>query len=151
MPKIDVAHAPLKTGSRYPKPFDAPCRDKSRRKLAEAAGLTRLGINLLELSPGAWSSQRHWHDRTDEFVWVVEGEVTLVTNAGEQTLRAGECAAFRGGDPDAHHLQNRSERRALVLEVGSREPHDEITTYSDIDMVATPTGYFRQDGSPYAK
>ena len=149
MPKIDVAQAPLKSSSRYPQPFDVPCRNKSRRRLAEAAGLKRLGVNLLELSPGAWSSQRHWHSGMDEFVWVVEGEVTLVTNAGEQTLRAGECAAFRAGDPDAHHLQNRSERRALVLEVGSNEPRDEVTTYPDIDLIATPDGYFHKDGGPY--
>ena len=77
--KIDVAGARARAGSRYPKPFDEPCRNKTRRRLGLAVGLTQFGVNLLELGPGAWSSQRHWHAREDEFVYIVRGRVVLVT------------------------------------------------------------------------
>src|SRR5215472_26851 len=79
--KIDVTKAPVRAGSRYPKPFDGPCQNKTRRRLAAAAGLTQFGVNLLELEPGAWSSQRHWHPEVDEFVYVLRGSVVLVTNS----------------------------------------------------------------------
>src|SRR5664279_4113882 len=99
MKKIDIQGAPVSAGSRYPEPFARPCRNKLRRRLAVAAGLKHIGINLLELDPGAWSSQRHWHSEAEEFVYVLEGEVVLVTERGEETLRAGDCAAFLPGDP----------------------------------------------------
>ena len=104
--KIDVASARARAGSRYPKPFDEPCQDKTRRRLGLAAGLTQFGVNLLELGPGAWSSQRHWHAHEDEFVYVVRGPVVLVTDAGETILDTGDCAAFKAGERDGHHLQN---------------------------------------------
>jgi len=99
MNKIDVANAPARAGSRYPKPYDEPCQNKLRRRLGTAAGLKTLGINLLELEPGAWSSQLHWHTLAEEFVLVLEGEVVLVTGGGEELLRAGDCAGFTAGDP----------------------------------------------------
>ena len=107
--KIDVAGARAHSGSRYPKPFDEPCRNKTRRRLGLAAGLSQFGVNLLELGPGAWSSQRHWHAHEDEFVYVVRGPVVLVTDAGEIVLDTGDCAGFKAGEPDGHHLQNRGE------------------------------------------
>lgn len=148
MPKIDIAALEPRTGSDYPAPFDEPVRDRMRRKLGDAAGLTQFGVNLQTLPPGVWSSQRHWHSKEDEFVWVVSGEVVLVTDAGEQLLRAGDCAGFPAGAANGHHLQNRSDAPALLLEVGSRF-EDDVCTYADIDMVADEAGYRHRDGTPY--
>jgi uncharacterized cupin superfamily protein len=114
-----------------------------------AAGFKHIGINLLELDPGAWSSQRHWHTRAEEFVYVLEGEVVLVTDSREETLHAGDCAAFLPGDPDGHHLQNRSGARARVLEIGSANMRNDEATYPDIDLVAVASGYLHKDRSPY--
>ena len=149
MRKIDIQGAPVSSGSRYPEPFDAPCRNKLRRRLAVAAGLKQIGINLLELDPGAWSSQRHWHSQAEEFVYVLEGEVVLVTERGEETLRAGDCAGFLPGDVDGHHLQNRSGNHARVLEIGSAGLRNDEATYPDIDLRSTASGYFHKDGKPY--
>jgi uncharacterized cupin superfamily protein len=147
--KIDIAAAPTRRGSAYPPPYDAPCADRFRRRLGEAGGLTAFGVNHLTLAPGVWSSQRHWHSREDEFVWVVSGEVVLITNAGEEILRAGDCAAFKAGDADGHHIVNRSGHDAVLLEVGNRDENDR-TVYADIDMVAEPHEdiYRRKDGTP---
>jgi len=115
--------------------------------------LTDFGVNLMRLEPGGWSSQRHWHTAEDEFVFVVEGEVVLVTDSGEETLRAGDSAGFKAGIKDGHHLQNRSQRDAVVLEIGSRKPEDE-GEYSDIDMRFTRHGsstFVHKDGTPYPK
>jgi uncharacterized cupin superfamily protein len=154
MKKIDLAAVPEHRGSAYPEPFDQPCRTRARRSLGDAAGLTQFGVNLLTLPPGAWSSQRHWHSLEDEFVYVLASEVTLVTSAGEETLRAGDCAGFRAGDPDGHHLVNRSQAEARVLEVGTRADDDQDTTdYPDIDMIhaAGGVGFVRRDGTPYRR
>jgi len=149
MPKIDIAAAQARKGSGYPPPHDAPCRERVRQRLGDAAGLTQFGVNLLTLPPGVWSSQRHWHTHEDEFVWVLEGEVVMVTEAGETMLRAGDCAGFPAGEADGHCLQNRSGRPALLLEVGTRAAEDE-TDYSDIDLHLTHTrGFTHKDGSPY--
>jgi len=124
--KIDIASARARVGSRYPKPFDEPCRDKTRRRLGLAAGLTQFGVNLLELGPGACSSQRHWHAHEDEFVYVVRGQ----------------C--------NGHHLQNRAASTALILESargGQGNPHAE---YPDIDLRVTEQGYVHKDGRPYS-
>ena len=150
MKKIDLRLVPARIGSSYPAPLDGPCRDRRRAALGDAAGLSQFGVNLLTLPPGVWSSQRHWHSAEDEFVWVLDGEVVLVTDAGEEVLRAGDCAGFKAGVADGHHLQNRSEHTAHVLEVGSRHPDQDVTDYSDVDMHwvgnSVPT---RKDGSPY--
>src|ERR1700734_2020882 len=106
--KIDFSSVPVVTGSRYPAPFDVPCAARSRQRLGDAAGLTQFGVNLLRLPPGVWSSQRHWHTGEDEFVYVLSGEVVLVTNAGDEVLRAGDAAGFPANDHDGHCLQNRS-------------------------------------------
>jgi uncharacterized cupin superfamily protein len=138
MKKIDIQNAPISAGSKYPEPFATPCLNKVRYRLAIAAGLRKLGVNLLELNPGAWSSQRHWHTRTDEFIYVIEGEVVLVTQGGEEVLRAGDCAGF-------------PEVPAVVLEIGSAGLPDDETHYPDIDLHATATGYSHKDGTPYRR
>ena len=150
MKKIDLAGVPRRVGSRYPAPFDAPCRERVRQALGDAAALTQFGVNLLRLPPGAWSSQRHWHTHEDEFVWVVSGEVTLVTDAGEEILRAGDCAGFKAGIEDGHHLQNRTKSEAVVLEIGSRLPDVDGADYPDVDMRWAPAkGPTHKDGRPY--
>ncbi len=153
--RIDPATLPVLTGTTYPPPYDEPCRARYRTRLGDVAGLTQYGVNLLRLAPGAWSSQRHWHTGGDEFIYVLAGEVVLVTDAGEETLRAGDCAGFKAGEPDGHHLQNRSGADTTILEIGSRVP-GEAAYYPGIDLVArvaspaTPGGYTHTDGTPYA-
>jgi uncharacterized cupin superfamily protein len=151
MPKIDVDAAPTRVGSAYPPPYDEPCKGRRRWKLGDAAGLTQFGVNLLRLPAGGWSSQRHWHTAEDEFVWVVEGEVVLVTDEGEQVLVAGDCAGFPAGAPNGHHIQNRSDREVVLLEVGSRRPEQDGGFYSDIDLMLDEGSmdYKHRDGTPY--
>jgi uncharacterized cupin superfamily protein len=146
--RIDPKAAPASAGSRYPSPYGAVCAARVRNRLGDAAGLTDFGVNLLRLPPGTWSSQRHWHTAEDEFVYVLEGEVVLVTDAGEETLRPGDCAGFKAGVEDGHHLQNRSETDVVLLEVGSRKAED-AGDYPDIDMRFSPDGFTRKDGSPF--
>jgi uncharacterized cupin superfamily protein len=154
MPKIDTATAPQGSGTRYPAPFDEPCKRRAWLRLGDAAGLTQFGVNLLRLAPGVWSSQRHWHSHEDEFVYVVSGEVVLVTDAGEEVLRAGDSAGFVAGKRDGHCLQNRSDREASLLVVGTRSDED-YGEYSDIDMkfgaerYAAKGNYLHKDGTPY--
>lgn len=150
MPKIDLGTAPARRGSGYPAPFDAPCAGRIRQRLGDAGGLRDFGVNLMRLPPGGWSSQRHWHSHEDEFVHVLEGELVLVEDGGETTLRAGDCAAFPKGSGDGHHLVNRSAAEAVYLEIGSRHPED-VTTCSDIDMKSTNADgrFTRKDGTPY--
>ncbi|HEX3756140.1 MAG TPA: cupin domain-containing protein [Rhizomicrobium sp.] len=153
MPKrIDPSTLASRIGTFYPPPYDQPCRTRDRKPLGDTAGLTQFGINLLRLPPGAWSSQRHWHIAGDEFVYILAGEVVLVTNGGEEVLKPGDCAGFNAGDPDGHHLQNRTARDALLLEIGSRVAGDGAH-YPDIDLVHPPGGkpamYTDRDGMPY--
>jgi len=150
--RIDVASLTSVVGTLYPPPFDLPCRGRDRTKLGDAAGLSQFGVNLLRLPPGAWSSQRHWHTSGDEFVYVLSGEVVLVTDGGEEVLRPGDAAGFPAGHTNGHCLQNRSDRDTRVLEIGTRI-HDDAAYYSDIDMVAPaggkPAVYTHRDGTPY--
>jgi len=151
--RIDIAAVAPVVGTLYPTPFDLPCRARERKRLGDAARLTQFGINLLRLPAGAWSSQRHWHTHSDEFVYVLAGEVLLVTDEGEEVLRAGDAAGFKAGDPNGHCLQNQSNSDALVLEIGTRVA-DDAARYSDIDMMAPaggkPARYTHRDGTPYA-
>jgi uncharacterized cupin superfamily protein len=148
---IDSNAAPTTVGSRYPTPYDEPCQARFRRRLGDAAGLTQFGVNMTTLPPGCWSSQRHWHTAEDEFVFVLEGEIVLVTNAGEEILRAGSCAGFKAGAADGHQLQNRSDRDAVVLEIGTRRPEDDEVFYPDIDLRLKQgrSGFMRGNGEPY--
>ena len=101
MKKLDISIVLSESGGTYPRPFDQPCIAQSCQRLARYARLTQFGVNLTVFEAGSWSSQRHWHSREDEFVWVLGGELTLITDSGEETLRAGDCAAFKSGDPTA--------------------------------------------------
>ena len=150
MPKIDLAAAPERTGSYYPKPFDAPCAGRVRKRLGDAGGLTDFGVNLMRLPAGGWSSQRHWHSHEDELVYVLEGELTLVEDAGETIGRAGDCATFAKNSGDGHHMITRSDVMAVYLEVGSRSEHD-VVICSDIDMMSpsAAAGFTHKDGTPY--
>ncbi|MFI4889541.1 MAG: cupin domain-containing protein [Steroidobacterales bacterium] len=154
MPKINQAEAPRGSGTRYPAPFDIPCRNRSWLRLGDAAGLTQFGVNLLRLSPGAWSSQRHWHSHEDEFVYVLQGEVTLVTDQGEEKLGAGDCAGFKAGDRNGHCLRNLTQHDARILVIGSRHEEDH-GEYPDIDMMFTSIldaargEFVHKDGTPY--
>jgi uncharacterized cupin superfamily protein len=151
--KIDIAALRPVIGTLYPPPFDEPCLSRERKKLGDAAGLTQFGVNLLRLPPGAQSSQRHWQTESDEFVYILSGEVMLVTDDGAELLRAGDAAGFKAGDPNGHCLHNRSNADVLALEIGTRIESD-AAHYPDIDMMAppfeTPAMYVRKDGTPYA-
>jgi uncharacterized cupin superfamily protein len=151
--RIDSSAVPAVIGTLYPPPYDEPCRSRERRRLGDAAGLTQFGVNLLRLPPGVWSSQRHWHTHEDEFVYVLQGEVTLVTDEGEELLRAGDAAGFKAGVANGHTLQNRSGADAMVLEIGSRTPAADATTYPGIDLAAPaggkPASFTHRDGTPY--
>jgi uncharacterized cupin superfamily protein len=151
MKKIEVSQLNVRIGTGYPPPYDEPCKARRRWRLGDAAGLTQFGVNLLELEPGQWSSQRHWHTAEDEFAYVLSGEVVLVTGDGEEVLRAGDCAGFKCGDPDGHCLQNRSGAKATILEVGSRKKSEDACHYPDIDLhlFAGAQTYAHKDGTPY--
>jgi len=152
MKKIVIEQAPTRHGAGYPPPHDQPCRERKRWKLGDAAGLTQFGVNLLRLPAGTWSSQRHWHLTEDEFVYVLEGEVVLVTDQGEETLRPGDCAGFKAGVTDGHHIQNRGSREAVLLEVGTRNPEGDGVEYPDIDLklpLHSGRAWQHKDGKPY--
>ena len=152
MAKLILDSVPEHQGSSYPAPFDRAVAARLRQRLGDAGGLTQFGVNLLRLRPGAWSSQRHWHSGEDEFVYVLSGELTLVTDRGEETLRAGDCAAFPANVQDGHHLVNHGTTTAVCLEVGTRADEDRVG-YPDIDLVYDPAlgGYARRDGTAYPK
>ncbi|MBL9047549.1 MAG: cupin domain-containing protein [Tabrizicola sp.] len=155
MPVIDQTKCPVKTGSIYPEPYASMMKGRSSLRLGDAGGLTQFGANLVMLEPGAMSSLRHWHLNEDEFVWVVEGECTLVQDAGETVMRPGDCAAFPAGSTDGHHFINRSDRPARFLVVGTKAKH-EVATYSDVDLMVTLSpgekgraDFTYKDGSPF--
>jgi uncharacterized cupin superfamily protein len=152
MSRLDLSSIPVLTGTGYPDPFAEAVSGRSRQALGDAGGLTQFGADLVELQPGAASSQRHWHSHEDEFVMVVSGELTLVTDEGETLMRAGDCAAFPAGRPNGHQLINRGWGNALFLCVGSRIPED-TAQYPDIDLVydGKTDSYSRRDGTPYPK
>ena len=150
MPKINTSAVPVRKGSGYPSPFDAPCAERTRRRLGDAGGLRDFGVNLMTLPPRSWSSQRHWHSHEDEFIYLLEGELTLIEDGGETVLRAGDCAAFPKSTGNGHHLINKASVMAVYLEVGSRNAQD-LTTCSDIDMMSSHADgrFVHKDGTPY--
>ena len=117
----------------YPKGLREICDGREKRVLGNPFGLTQFGVNLTMLPPGVSSAQRHWHEAEDEFVYVVSGTLTLVTDAGETVLEAGECAGFPAGTQDGHMLVNRSSEPASFLEIGSRAKRETVH-YPDVDM-----------------
>ena len=137
----------------YPEPFASRVKGREKRALGEVFGLHNFGVNLTRLAPGAVSSLRHAHSRQDEFVYVLEGHPTLVTDAGERLLAPGMCAGFRAGSGDGHHLQNRTATDVLYLEVGDRTAGD-VVTYPDDDLQAVLGSdgkwrYLHKDGKAY--
>ncbi len=132
-PAIDPMTIEAGAGTLYPVHLDCPAETRIKRRLGDALGLTKFGVNLSILPPGAWSAFRHWHEQEDEFVYILEGEATLVTDAGEQILGPGSAAGFPGGKADGHVLKNNSENNVVYLEVGNRFD-DEDVHYPDVDL-----------------
>jgi uncharacterized cupin superfamily protein len=148
--KIDVAKVHRRKGSNYPPPYNDKAGERIKQAVGDAAGLSDFGVNLTHLPPGAWSSQRHWHTAEDEFVFVISGELTLITDDGEEILRAGDCAGFPKNQPNAHHLVNRSGAMAVYLEIGTRADAVDACHYPDIDMhLERAKGFTRKDGTPF--
>jgi len=149
---INPQDLPARTGSGYPKALRQRVLPREKRALGDAAGLTRIGVNHTTLGPGAQSALRHWHTHEDEFVYVLAGELVLVTDAGEQLLRPGQCVGFPAGSGDGHHLQNRGTVPAIYLEISNRDPEDSAA-YPDEDLrwnAPDARGVFtRRDGRPY--
>jgi uncharacterized cupin superfamily protein len=155
MPKIDIAGLPVETVIPYPDPFWKPIVGRERKRLGNAVGLSQFGVNLTTLKPGAQSSQRHWHQNEDEFVYVVSGEVVLCEDDGETVLKPGDAAGFKANSGNGHCLINRTQRDAVYLEVGTRVK-GERATYSDIDMryerdEQGNVRYLHRSGEPYPK
>ncbi len=153
-PALDPSTLPARTTSGYPEPYRSRVLPREKRALGEALGLTAFGVNLTTLFPGKESSMRHAHSHEEEFVFVLEGEVVLRTDEGEQVLVAGTCAGFPAGTGNGHQLVNHSERPARYLEVGSRHPAD-TASFSDVDLACHKNErgawvFTRRDGSEFA-
>ena len=134
LPALDPATVDEIRGSGYPEPYRSRIGDRAKKKLGNACGLTRFGVNLVSLGAGGQSALRHWHTLEDEFVYVLSGEVVLISDEGEQTLRAGMCAGYPAGKRSAHHFVNRSDTSAQYLEVGNRIDGDNAF-YPDDDLL----------------
>lgn len=153
MPKIDIDKVAIDSSTAYPPPHDRAVQGRSRKRLGRAAGLTQFGVNRCTLKPGAASSQRHWHENEDEFVYMIEGEVVLCEDGGETVLKAGDSAGWRAGVANGHCLVNRSNRDAVFLEVGTRAA-TERAHYSEIDMMVVRdekgARYTKKNGEPFS-
>lgn len=153
MPVIaDPMQLAARRGTIYPKPLDAGFEGRLKRALTETLGLTQFGVNVTTLEPGAQSAHRHWHVKEDEFVYVLSGELVLITNDGETMLKPGMAVGFPACVPDGHHLVNRCAAPATYLEIGTRSP-DEDATYPDVDLRLEKRGgrprFFHKSGEPY--
>lgn len=148
MPKLDLDSIEQMNRTGYPPPHNAQVAGRWYRRLAPVAGLSQFGVSHVVLKPGAWSSQRHWHDDEDEFLVMVSGEAVLIEDEGPTILRPGDCAAFPAGVKNGHHLRNESDSDCAFVVVGSGAGGG--GAYSDIDMMFTPDGkYVCKDGTPY--
>jgi len=148
-----AAEAPARLkSSNYPEPFFTRMLKRDKRPLGDLFGLTNFGVNLTRIAPGGSSALRHAHAKQDEFVYILEGRPTLITDAGRTALKPGMCAGFKAGTGDAHHLVNESAEDVVYLEIGDRTP-GETATYPDDDLaMANVDGRFRfthKDGTPY--
>ena len=154
VPRIDIDAIPFDSKTNYPAPFNKLVEGRARKRLGRAAGLTQFGVNICTLRPGAASSQRHWHENEDEFVYVLSGEVVLVEDGGETVLKPGDAAGWKAGVENGHCLINRSSSDAVFIEVGTRA-ESERAHYSDIDMQvvrdASGFNYLHRNGQPYPK
>jgi uncharacterized cupin superfamily protein len=152
-PALDPATITARNSSGYPEPFKSRVLPREKRALGDALGLTKVGVNLSTLLPGKESSMRHYHTREDEMIFMVEGEVVLITDEGEQVLTAGHCAGFPAGSSNGHHLVNRSDKPARYLEISNRDPQDSAS-YSDVDLAYRKAAdgsaiFSHKDGTPY--
>jgi len=148
MPKVDLDSIPQQNRTGYPPPFDKDVAGRWYRRLGPASGLIDFGVSHVRLEPGAWSSQRHWHNGEDEFLVMLEGEAVLVEDDGETVLRPGDCAAWPKGNTNGHHLKNDSNRDCLFVVISGGENMG--GGYSDIDLMFTADNrYVHKDGSPY--
>jgi len=148
LPKLDLDTIPQTNATGYPPQYAGPVQGRWYRRVGPASGLADFGVTHATLKPGAWSSQRHWHEGEDEFVVVIAGEGVLVDDTGETVMRAGDCAAFPKGDGNGHVLQNRSDSDCVLIAVGS--PSDTDCHYPDIDMHLFPgKGFRRKDGANF--
>jgi uncharacterized cupin superfamily protein len=154
MPKIDIPNVRTEVFSAYPAPYRDIVAGRERKRLGNVVGLDQFGVNLTRLKPGMASSQRHWHETEDEFVYIIEGEVVLCENDGEIVLKPGDAAGWKAGVANGHCLTNRTTRDAVYLEIGTRSKRDRVE-YSDIDMRnekdESGTRYLHKSGEPYAK
>jgi uncharacterized cupin superfamily protein len=152
LPAIDPATVTAILGSNYPEQFKPAVAGRSKQRLGDALGLKNFGVNLTTIKPGVASALRHWHTHEDEFIYMVSGELVLVTDSGEQVLTMGMAAGFPAGKADGHRLVNRTERAAVYLEVGDRRADDRVA-YPDDDLEARTTAngrrFFHKDGTPY--
>ncbi len=152
MPKIDIASLPIDSRTNYPAPLDRVVLGRQRKRLGTAVGLDQFGVNLTTLKPGAASALRHWHEKEDELIYMLEGEVVLMEDGGETVLKPGDAAGFKANNGNGHHLVNRSNRDAVYLEIGTRSKH-ERAHYPDVDLLVVRDDngmrYTHKDGKPY--
>ena len=149
MPKLDLDAVPQTNLTGYPPPFDADVEGRWYRRLAPVAGFAKLGASHVTLRPGAYSSQRHWHEGQDELVVVLEGEAVLIEDEGETPVEPGDVLGFAAGVRNGHRLHNRSTRDCVFLAISAGSKAEDSGGYSDIDMVFGPDGYAKRDGTPY--
>jgi uncharacterized cupin superfamily protein len=158
--QVDLSSVPVESGTNYPDAFKSVVAGRHRQRVGNAAGLKNFGVTLTTLDPGAQSALRHWHTAQNEFIYMVRGELVLVTDEGERTLRVGDMAGFAAGRANGHHLINRSDQPAVYLEVGDslgrlrhRTTLDSVD-YPDVDLICVPTAdgqrqFARKDGTAY--
>ena len=151
-PILDPKTVSPRTGSVSPPELAPPLVGREKRALGNVFDLTQFGVNLTTLAPGTWSAHRHWHENEDEFVFVLEGEITLVDDAGEHLLKSGMCAGFKAGVANGHHLVNKTKTPVTYLEIGTRAPREQAH-YSDVDMLYVRDGktitVTRKSGEPF--
>ena len=149
MPKLDLDAIPQTNATGYPPPYDEDVQGRNYRRLAPVAGLTKLGASHVVLDPGAFSSQRHWHEGQDELVVILQGEAVLIEEEGEIPVGAGDILAWAAGEKNGHRLHNRGDIPCVFLAISGGDRDTDRGEYPDIDMVFTPEGYFRKDGTSY--
>jgi uncharacterized cupin superfamily protein len=151
-PVLTSTDVPARTGSRYPAPHNVVCENRTKYILGDNFDLTQFGVNLAVIEPGAWSSQRHWHETEDEFIYMLEGELVLADDSGDHVLTPGMCAGFKANNGNGHCLKNLTDKRAVYLEVGSRTDNEKVV-YSDIDMKGESVGnryvFTHKDGTAF--
>ncbi len=150
MPKVDLDSITPSNATGYPDPFHKPVQGRWWKRIAPVAGLTEMGASHVTLDPGAWSSQRHWHDSEDELVVMLSGHAVLVEDDGEHEVGPGDVLAWRKGSRNGHHLVNRSDQPCAFVAVSAGKSTS--GGYSDIDMIWTEDGAYRhRDGTEYPK